>query len=516
MTRRPGLDFWLPALGIVGAFAAGLATAVLGNWLILLVAGAVVGLMAMLTWRRRDSTIQAVQLPPVTPNVILIALPTTFAVICAGTTISLSISMVATVLIAGVTLWIKRSPGNKIELSRTAWCAALPVAALAIVLRPNAPTDTFDLLFFMVGCLVAARAVHLSVSKASALVSLVDGVGLFVVVSIALWAAGLTGAAIRTEGLQNGLTGAVRAIFPLSASLAATPAMAAVYLTAVIPILIVYKRHRFLRIVAAACAVSVFILSDSRVSLLGTAAIGACVLLVPRAFRRVAPWVVGATMIMPFLYPVIQESVGRAMTAGSEYLPWLIRTNERASTLAGRDQIWSRTIDFYENQVGWVHQMIGYGTYGQGVSGASSFYSARDFRGYAGDVLLVTPHSSTLQVLLDGGWIVAGVVALTLIVMAWNLSRSGSPPSLAGLSMLVALSVVGISEVALSPSHARDQPTWWVLVVLSFIVFSREREREVPEAPTSADAHTTRDNDLIRASRITVARQPIARRFLNT
>lgn len=496
----------------MGAFAAGLATAVLGNWLILLVAGAAVSLIATLTWRRRGSTVQALQLPPVTPNVILIALPTTFALICAGTSVSLSGSLVATVLIAGVALWIKRSSGSKFELSRTGWCAALPVAALAIVLRPNYPTDTFDLLFFVVGCLVAARAVYLSASKASAFVSLVDGVGLFVVVSMVLWAAGLTGAAIRTEGLQNGLTGAARAIFPLSASLAATPAMATVYLTAVIPILIVYKRYRFLRIVAAACAVSVFILSDSRVSLLGSVFLGACVLLIPRAFRKIAPWLVGVTMVMPFFFSVIQDLVGRAMTAGSEYAPWLVRTNERASTLAGRDQIWSRTIDFYENHVDWVHQTIGYGTYGQAASGASSYYSARDFRGYAGDVLLVTPHSSTLQILLDGGWIVGGAIAVTLIVMAWKLSRSGSPPNLAGLSMLVALSVVGVSEVALSPSHARDQPTLWVLVVLSFIAFSRERE--VPEAPTPEDVHEVRASHETRALRIPSAQPPIARRFL--
>ncbi|MCV7136620.1 O-antigen ligase family protein [Mycobacterium hodleri] len=477
---------------MVAAFAAGAGTVALGYWMLLPVVTALVAFAALSVWRRRRVGTISNRIPTLTPNVALIALPTALSAIAAITPVSLSFSAFLLILTAGIAFAMRRPSTGSFRMDLTWSCAALPVLALAIVLRPNFPTDTFDLLYFVVGCLITTRAVCLSESKSSAVISLIDGVGLFVVVSIGLWLVGVTGTADRTEGLGNSLTGGMRAIFPLSVSLAATPAMASVYITAVVPVIMYSGRYRFFRLVAAVCAVSVIILSDSRVSLLGSAFVCACVLLLPRMFRRVAPWLVGVAMIVPFIYEYVKVVFGQVMTAASSYAPWIIRPDEEASTLAGRDQIWSRSIDFYEQRVDWLHQMIGHGTYGQSTSGASSYYS-EGFEGFANDLQLVTPHSSTLQILFDGGWLVGVAVLVTMVRIAWVLARGRASADLAGLSMLVALSIVGVSEVALSPSNSRQQPTWWVLVALSIIVFIRQRSVTPDEPGSEKNAPTPLD-----------------------
>ena len=53
--------------------------------------------------------------------------------------------------------------------------------------------------------------------------------------------------------------------------------------------------------------------------------------------------------------------------------------------------------------------------------------------------------------------------------------------ALIGLAMLVALVIVSVTEVALSPSHAHTQPTWWVLLILATIVFSDGASEPVPD-----------------------------------
>jgi hypothetical protein len=464
--------------GVV-AFAGGIAAALWGYWILLLVAVGLVGVLVAGVWRRTGRNFGPITAPTVTPNLALIALPT----ILASSAVSIRAGVYATALAVVLTFWI-RPPNGGIKL---AWpCAILPAAAFVIVLRPNYPSTAFTVLFFVLGSIAIVRAVQVSESKSSALVSLIDGMGLFSVASIVLWLAGFNGVHDRTAGLENSLTGAERVIFPLSSSLAATPGLASVYIAAVIPILIVFRQYRFRRLIAVVCAGSIFVLTDSRVSLVGALVLVACVLLTPRLFRAAAPWVTAVSLIVPFIYGYVQDAVGRVLTGASSYMPWLVRAHEKASTLANRDYIWSQSISFYTVRVDWVHQAFGFGSYGQAESGASAYWG---FSGFGIDEQLLTPHSSMLQIFFDGGWLIASIFAATIIYIAWVLSRRTSPIDLAGSSMLAALSIVGSTEVALSPGHA--QPTWWVLLALSMIVFSRAR----PASHQTVSPDVTRQNE---------------------
>ncbi len=398
------------------------------------------------------------------PNLVLTTLPT----ILAGSAISLNAATYVAALLTILVLWIRPSPTERIRLNWT--CAILPALALAIFLRPNYPSTAINVIFFILGCILVVRAVQLSSSIENAVVSLIDGIGLFLVTSVALWLAGFRGPQERSVGLENSLTGGERVIFPLSNSLAATPAVAAVFTAAIVPVLITYRKYRAPRLLATLCAIGIFALSDSRISLVAALIVSASALLIPRLFRTAAPWLIGGLLLVPFLYTYIQNLVGRLVSAVGIYAPWFVRSGENASTLNGRDYIWAQSLDFYRTRIDWVHQMFGFGSFGHAESGASATYNA-NFGGFGRDDRLLTPHNSMLQLLLDGGWIVAAVAAITLIYMAWLLSRRNSPAMLSGLAMLVTLSIVGVTEVALSPGHA--QPTWWVLLTLSTIALSQ-------------------------------------------
>lgn len=455
------IGVWMTVVGLVLAGATGVATVVYGHLLLVAVSVLLFGVLAAAVWRRGGVTMG--KRPETTPNWVLVILPTGLS----GASVSVAVGAGAAVVAAVATVWL-RPQVTRVELT---WaCAILPAVAMFIALRPNYPATVFHLIFVVLACIAVALALPLSKSKTDALVSLVDGVGLFLVASLVLWLVGISGEADRTVGLDNSFTGGQRVIFPLSTSLAATPGMAAVYIATVIPILIAFPKRRILRLIVVACAVAIMVLSDSRVSLLGAVLLSACVLLIPRLFRGVAPWLVGFLWIVPLIYPLIQSVVG----AASSVAPWLIRADEQAGTLARRDFIWSQSREFYSTRIDWFHQAFGYGSFGHLKSGASAFYYGH-FGGLGAEVRLVTPHSTILQILFDGGWLTACVLGGTIIYLAVVLARRSSTTDLAGLSMLVALVIVSITEVALSPSHAHAQPSWWVMVMLGTIVLSREK-----------------------------------------
>lgn len=450
------------AFACVVAAGGGAAIALWGFWVMLPAAVLAISLAAMRAWRRIGSNFEQIVQPA--PNLILIVLPT----LLASSSISLIGSVWATAALAAVVFWMRPVGGVLWSWS----CAAMPVIGLAVALRPNYPSTTLNVLLFVLGSIVFARAVYLSESKSSALVSLSDGIGLFLVASTALWLVGFSRAQDRTAGLDNALTAGQRVIFPLSSSLAATPAMAAVYVAAALPILLVVRKRRIVRLVPLGCAFVILVLSGSRASLAGALFLTAFVLLAPRLFRASATWLIAATMTVPFIFGSIQSAVGQAVSAVGAITPGLIRSSDEAFTLSGRDFIWAQSLKFYD-LTDWVRQMIGFGSFGHTESGASAYYY-RNFGGFGRDDRLMTPHNSMLQMLFDGGWLTTAVFAIVIILIAFRLSRRASPVHLAGLSMLTALAIVGTTEVALSPSQA--QPTWWILLALGIIAFSRDTD----------------------------------------
>lgn len=476
--RAPGLL----AAGALFASAVGYLAAMVGYWMLVPIAAVVAAAAGASVWRHgfaRPTSIVDTQ-----SNLLLIALPTVLGTFVVN--VNIAIYAVAVLAVAG--LWMRQNADAGIQLF---WgSAALPVVGILIAVRVNYPATTRSAIFFTLACIALCRAVYLSSSRRSALSSLVDGIGVFLVASVVLQLAGVR-AGDTTVDMGNSITGGERVMFPLANGLAATPAMAAVYLAAVTPILLATPRHRILRLFGIPAAVYVLVYGDRRAALIGAVLIGSAILFVPKAFRRIAPWLIPVPMVLPFVYSYVQGAVGGAMSAISTVAPWFRRAGEDTGTLNGRDYVWSQSLDFYQHHVSWLHQAFGYGSYGQAASGVSATYSNM-FGDLYRDHTQLTPHSSTLQILFDGGWTLVAVFAATIVSMSWMLTRGPSSIALPGLAMLATLSFVGATEVALSPSHA--QPTWWVLVALGAITFSKDRihpattpsERQIQHRPPKA------------------------------
>jgi hypothetical protein len=147
--------------------------------------------------------------------------------------------------------------------------------------------------------------------------------------------------------------------------------------------------------------------------------------------------------------------------------------------LNDRLQIWSRSIDFYLNRVDWYHQTFGFGTSGQRESGVSSTY--RRFLG--GTQTSASAHNSVVQTLFDGGWIVASGLVIVIVYLAYVISRRNSPIDLVSLTLLTLISIVGSTEIIISPGY--PEPVWWTVVALGMIGFAKERRLPTSLGPTA-------------------------------
>ncbi|MBR7191555.1 O-antigen ligase [Gordonia sp. SCSIO 19800] len=472
LPRRPSLDplFWATIVGCSLAVAVGASTLWAGYWLLVPVAVLAGVAIAYLAWSRLSERYTLTG-APISPNFALMGMPTILSL----SFVSFTAGFALLVLTLIVLLFWQRDHTSRFYLSGA--CAIIPIAALLIILRPNYPSTMSTAAFFVVGCVTLARAVYLSRNRTSAVVSLVDGVGIYLVVSVGLWVAGFGATQSRTGGLENALTGGDRVLFPLANSLASTPAMAGLYLAAATPLMILLRRHLLLRVIPLASAVAILILSDTRVSLVGAVLLALFVIWAPRAFRVSAPWLVGGTLIVPFIYSSIQMQTQKMFTSVTDIFPWLSRSGEETASLNQRDYIWSQSLHFYSERTNWVDQMLGFGAYGHAESGASQFYYWR-FGGLGRDDRLMTPHNSTLQLLLDGGWVVTALIGGCLVAVAILLARHVRQSVLMtpALAMLVVLAIVSITEIALSPAHA--QPTWWVFLTLALIAFARDESQD--------------------------------------
>jgi hypothetical protein len=390
-----------------------------------------------------------------TSNWVLTAAPTVFA----SYVISRSLGLVAICALALAAF--SMSPANRLKL---AWpCAILPALSLPIVLRWYDSTTMAKAAFFLLACTIIACGVAMSPSRSSALISLIDGAGLFTVASLTLWLAGVKGHSTRTAGVVNTITGGERVIFPLSPSMSASANIAAVYLAAAIPVIVACRRHRPTRLIAIGCAAAVLVLADSRTGLISAMCVSACVVLIPRTFRRFTPPLVGFCLLFPFIYGSLQGNVDWALTSLNETLPWLVR-----STLNGRDYVWEAALSYYQS-IDDLHQIYGFGIGGPAKSGAAAYYWHPRFSGIA-SVDQVSPHNSMLQLLFDGGWLTVVVFMAVLICTAVVLARSAS--TVGSLAALLSLVVGGVTSTALSPTHA--EPTWWVLLAVVMTAFAQE------------------------------------------
>lgn len=401
----------------------------------------------------------------VSPNWLIITLPTAAAL----ANINLKASLTAVALIGAASLLTFRHGSDHVRL--TGASLIFPALGLTVALRPNEPQTTFHTILFALVCTIMALAVANSRSRASAMLGLVDGIGMLLIASVIVRLAGIDAAGRGLTVTGNIFTGGERVSFPLIGSIASGPTIAAAYLAAAIPIAMHFKKGPGYRLIGLAAALYVMIQGDRRSALVAAVLVLAMVIFAPKRFRQIAPWVIGLSLTAPLwlrLTDGVTATVSRALSSLS---PLKRGGAQGADSLEGRFRIWSSALDYFEHRVGPIDQAFGFGTSGQSVSGASLTYRGL-FTGQGGDRNTKSPHNSVLQILFDGGWIVAAGFVVTVVWLAYLLSRRSSTLDLTALAMLTSLSFVGATESVISLGY--PQPVSLALVAIGMIVFSRE------------------------------------------
>ena len=417
------------------------------------------------------------------PNWLLISFPT---VIGLGTVLPARLTAVLLIGI-GVMSFRRRRPRQGEGTSRIAptWGSAiLPALSLAIILRPNDPATVLGTATYVIGLIVFLHILRLSDSKSSALVSLIDGVGLFLVASVVLTLAGVATKSDRTAGLENSITGGKRVIFALSPHLAATPDVAGVFIAAIFPLLIAYRQFRFLRLTALTFAIYVLIASQVRMAIFVAVTVTIVAFAFPRATRAISAWLIALLLSLPFFFRNAQSDVmGQLGRAVAVNFPGMIRDGDAGGVLSTRQDIWQKAQAYQSTWVDPASQIFGYGAFGHVKSGAALSYTTElNFVGFA-ERRFITPHNSTLVVLYDAGWLGVFFFIGTITFAARLFARGHSPVDLAALSALIGLCMVGTTETGLTAES--NQAVWWLLMGLVVVAFSREEQSASLREPTS-------------------------------
>jgi len=321
--------------------------------------------------------------------------------------------------------------------------------------------------------------------------SLIDGVGLYLLANVAAHLAGISSPAAtsRTFGLESS-TGGVRVFFPLSASLATPPLLAAAFVAAGLICFEGRPLHRAARIAAFLAGSYIMVAANTRAALVVSVLVLLASVITPRLFARLSVLIAAVPMIVAFVYPVVAAAViGPFIHLASGALPFLSRGNVSADVaLEGRSDIWTSAVAFWQTDIDSLHQLVGFGELGQRRSGASLVFAH-------GDSVIAgfSTHNSTLQQLYDGGLV--GVVALvaaglgSCVVLASQALRA-SRVHLVALCALVASLMGGGTEVTQSPGYSTE--AFWVFAGLVLAAATVARRRSDAEAWRVVDDNTRR------------------------
>lgn len=379
-----------------------------------------------------------------------------FPLVCALRTVNLTAALAVMVLLAFST-FLHRPPEGA-GYGRVWPVVVLCLAFASVIFRPATVPAGLFLAFALVFLIRATPRV----TRQSAVTSLIDGVGLYLIANVVgYYALGMRspGEALRSGGLEAA-DGGIRIIYPLATSLNLPPILAAAFLAASL-ILLERGAKRLLRFAGAVAACVVLIGADSRTALAVAAAVAAASLVAPRLLRLSAiPLAVGAVVFV-FGFPVIARPiVAPTITWLISMLPSLSREAVSSSdvSLNGRQYIWEKSLRFWGDRTSEWGEVFGYGAQGQYYSGASRTY-AHIFGSSIQNPKMASTHNSVLQQLFDAGIIGAALLALAIIacVALWVvLSRTDEPYTAAALALVLSLVISGVTEVSLAPGVGQE------------------------------------------------------------
>lgn len=402
---------------------------------------------------------------PVRPSTDLwvLALPTVLALrnVYPPATIGILVVMIVAMFAQNRRIAQTLAPGPLIVLA----------AAAGVVLMN--PESSSGALFAIFGPALAALIIVwtvLTVDARTIISSVVDGVGIYALVNVVGYAAGLRslGASDRIGGL-NESTGFTRIIYPLAVSLEEPPALASVFIVAVPFLLLSEKRRRLFRLACLLAALFIAVTAASRTSVFIAATLPVLGLLLPVTLRWMAPlsalFAATSAVILPSITRASESTLAPLfafLTPGRD-----TRVGDIAS-LSKRDVIWSRSINFWLDHVrGLNDQLLGFGQYGQFRSGVSISY-ADVLSGATRYARRGTLHNAFLQQLFDGGLIGWLLLAIAFVWAGVRFSHRLHDWGAQGKAAVLAMSALMLgstSGATLAPGFLLT-----VFMVMTFLV----------------------------------------------
>lgn len=435
--------------------------------------------------RRREPARKRPKIVDTRPDWVLVALPTALAVHNLYTGPGGMLVTVAFILIVGLPVLIAfmRQTGSDYQL------AAGPLVALFgssfIVL--TRPTGIYNVLVFL---LVGALAIQLArtVYGPRMISSLFDGVGVYALVSVLLYGAGIR-SATESEGwrLYLDTDGVNRIIFPLDRSLNLPPILAAMYISAFY--LMIREPGRWRRVLRTICliaAVLVLIGSGARVPAFLALVVPLAIIVVPAIARWIAPLSVAFAACSAVILPRLIASTETVLS------PLVALVSDRPATqgkalaaLNGRDYVWEKSLTYWQEEVhGLINIMFGYGMQGHYRSGVSlTYYRLLSHVIVHDPDKLISVHNSFLQQLFDGGLVGFGLLAIALFWASVRISSKFTTWGNCSAGAAVMLSVIALCSTTEILLHQSAITYWLVIILVAVACQQSGTDRSNPDPP---------------------------------
>ena len=454
--------FMVPLLGfifVLGMF--GISNPVVALGLVLLFLFSIIVIS-----RFHPSKFQSANLEGALPaDWILLALPTVVGL----RALSAKFALAALALLVAAALLRKEKSRFRISAGPF---VLLSISAAMVFIRPENTTKISLILFpILTFILVATLVIRIvAISDARRIIgSLIDGCGLYCLLSLVAYGAGLRSPAAvsRIGGLVES-TGYVRIIYPFATSINIPPIIAAVYIAAGLFLLIEKGWfHRCVRLMYSGAALAILATAGTRLPVLAAALVLLIVIVFPPAIRGLTQGAVLFAAASALYLPQLLKSISIPLEQIGQLTPRRLTNTNSISSIQGRDEIWNRSITYWNAWVGdSYHRLFGFGMSGQYRSGASYSYSDL-LAGISRSPERAFVHNSFLQQLFDGGILGWIIFALAIWWAGERLAKHRFDWGLPGISAIVATTVLvmsAITEVSIAPGPAQE--TFWILVVL--------------------------------------------------
>lgn len=381
------------------------------------------------------------------------------------------------------------------RLSHRRWNLALPLpfvlmllASVPVLLRSDA-----TLLWLGGGVILVALFIAMAdfIPTRQVVTSLVDGLGLYLILNVAGYLVGITSSIAALRAISRSVTGGpfgLRVLFPFASNAEAPSIAAALFVVATLGVRGGPRDRRLLRIGGLAAAGFVALGANYRAPMVAGAIVLVMIRLAPKALTLATGVVAVAALTLPFTYSSVRHVSDPAIGAVVSVVPYLERVEERGSTgsLTGRDRVWVQAVRYWQLRTPMVEKAIGWGNNGQVKSGASSSYAPL-LRGAVRDPTNATVHNSGLQQVFDAG--LFGFMALLgAILLALRRWRSLGDPGLVSIALVMTICIVAATDVGLVPGRVDVS-----FIVLAVLLGAMRR-------PEAEDVHDARLNSATRAA----------------